>query len=97
LATSKSKETPKEQAGAAGSGRGGAREGAGRPPKGDEPRVPTSVTLDSEAVAYLAELASWYQVSRSDIVNHLILSRKSRDKGLLKPILGRRSAKLDAS
>ena len=55
-------------------GRGGARKGAGRPPKGDEPREQRSINLTPRVWAFIAYQQLALGGSDSDIIERLIRS-----------------------
>lgn len=53
-------------------GRGGRREGAGRPPKGEEKRIQKSINLTPQAWATLTKLQQAGE-SESDVIERLLL------------------------
>jgi len=67
-----------------GPGRGGSREGAGRPTKGHQPRVAKTLMLDAVWTAEIERVAKRDGVSQSDVANALLwdLMRGTRTHSL---------------
>jgi len=56
---------------------GGARKGAGRPPKGTGKRIKVSFTLDKENKETLELIAKEKGISESDFINNLLKTLKN--------------------
>lgn len=60
--------------------RGGRREGAGRKPKNESPKVPQTYRLDQGVIDHLNDLAESSQFSRASIVEYAIKKIKKLPK-----------------